>query len=257
MISLGSGGGTKEAHFFTQWLQPPQTEASSSERTISPLVRYIAIDGSASLATVSVRNAIHAGVSASNANGIVMDLATVPSWKTSLDRFLHDDHQRVVCFFGMLPNFDPATTWQRLKELLRPGDWLLFSANLSPLEDLEAGTHAVLHLYDNPPTQEWLMTFLLDIGVEREKGALTFSVESCPEASGLFRIEARFTFSQHSEITVDGVLHVYEPGDTIRLFYSYRHSPGHIRAVLQSMDLPLTAQWISTGHDEGVFLTQR
>jgi hypothetical protein len=36
----------------------------------------------------------------------------------------------------------------------------------------------ILPQYDNPPTRDWLMTFLLDLGVEKNDGKLKFAIES-------------------------------------------------------------------------------
>ena len=40
-----------------------------------------------------------------------------------------------------------------------------------------AGVQRILSQYDNPLTREWLLNFLLDLGVERSDGELRFTVE--------------------------------------------------------------------------------
>ena len=66
----------------------------------------------------------------------------------------------------MIPNFEPQVILPKLASLVRPADFLLFSANLAPGKNYAAGMKKILPQYDNAPTRDWLMTFLLDLGVE-------------------------------------------------------------------------------------------
>jgi L-histidine N-alpha-methyltransferase len=77
----------------------------------------------------------------------------------------------------MIPNFEPQIILPKLASLVRPKDFLLFSANLAPGNNYAAGVKKVLPQYDNPLTRDWLMTFLLDLGVERGDGKLRFKIE--------------------------------------------------------------------------------
>ena len=87
---------------------------------------------------------------------------------------------RLVTFFGMIPNFEPQEILPKLASLIRPKDFLLFSANLAPGADYAAGMKKILPQYDNALTRDWLMTFLLDLGVERRDGELRFAIEEWP-----------------------------------------------------------------------------
>ena len=104
------------------------------------------------------------------------------------------DAARLITFFGMIPNFEPQVILPRLAGLVRPADYLLFSANLAPGADYAAGVQRILPLYDNALTRDWLMTFLLDLGVEANDGELRFAVEDDPAGSGLKRVAAYFQF---------------------------------------------------------------
>ena len=106
----------------------------------------------------------------------------------------HASPVTLVTFFGMIPNFEPRTILPKLASLVRPKDFLLFSANLAPGKDYAAGVKRVLPQYDNPLTRDWLMTFLIDLGIERNNGKLRFKIET-DSASGLKRIVARFHFT--------------------------------------------------------------
>ena len=79
----------------------------------------------------------------------------------------------------MIPNFEPQIILPKLASLVRPKDFLLFSANLAPGNNYAAGVKKILPQYDNPLTRDWLMTFLLDLGVERNDGKLRFKIETC------------------------------------------------------------------------------
>jgi hypothetical protein len=155
----------------------------------------------------------------------------------------------------MIPNFEPAIILPRLAALVRPGDYLLFSANLAPGSDYAAGVQRILPLYDNALTHDWLMTFLLDLGVERDDGALRFVVENDPSGLGLKRIAAYFQFLRSREICVDEQGFEFRRGDKIRLFFSYRHTPGLARSLLGQHGLQVHEQWITKSGEEGVFLT--
>src|SRR2546427_174873 len=92
---------------------------------------------------------------------------------------------RLISFLGMIPNFEPQIILPRLAALLRPKDYLLLSANLAPGADYAAGVQRILPLYDNDLTRDWLLTFLLDLGVERGDGKIRFVIEDDPAGVGL------------------------------------------------------------------------
>ena len=66
----------------------------------------------------------------------------------------------------------------KLASLIRPKDFLLFSANLAPGKNYAAGMKKILPQYDNAQTRDWLMTFLLDLGIEKCDGELRFEIET-------------------------------------------------------------------------------
>jgi L-histidine Nalpha-methyltransferase len=157
----------------------------------------------------------------------------------------------------MIPNFAPDVILPKLASLIRATDLLLFSANLAPRPDYAAGVERVLPQYDNPPTRDWLMTFLLDLGVERGDGELAFGIEDDPAGSGLKRIAAHFRFARRRTIAVGNECFAFGAGESIRLFFSYRHTPSRIRGLLDSHGLQVSDEWIAKSGEEGVFLVQR
>jgi uncharacterized SAM-dependent methyltransferase len=134
---------------------------------------------------------------------------------------------------------------------------LLFSANLAPGVDYLAGVQRILPQYDNKLTREWLMTFLLDLGVERSDGELRFSVQEFPEGSGLKRVEANFHFDSSRMVEIEGEKFEFRSGSTIRLFFSYRYTPELVRNLLARQGIEVSQHWIAASGEEGVFLCRR
>jgi hypothetical protein len=164
---------------------------------------------------------------------------------------------RLVTFFGMIPNFEPQIILPKLASLVLPKDFLLFSANLAPGADYAAGMKKVLPQYDNPLTRDWLMTFLLDLGVGRNDGKLIFEIKNGPAGSGLKRIVARFHFKRACRIEIELEKFGFRPGDAIQLFFSYRYTPERVRKVLARFGLEVCDHWITSSEEEGVFLCRR
>ena len=163
----------------------------------------------------------------------------------------------ILTFFGMMPNFEPAVILPKLAELTKPGDILLLSANLAPGADYAAGVERVLPLYDNEMTRDWLMSFLLDLGVEKSGGLLRFRVEEVPGSPVLRRIVADFHFHRESKFSVESEEFIFRENDVIRLFFSYRHTRALIRTLLRDYGLEIVAEWITVSGEEGVFLAQK
>jgi uncharacterized SAM-dependent methyltransferase len=179
------------------------------------------------------------------------DLAAAIAWSP----VLHG--ARLITFFGMIPNFEPGDILPTLASLLRDEDGLLFSANLAPGADYTAGMQRILPQYDNALTREWLLTFLLDLGVERGDGELRFSIEDEPAGSGLKRVVARFGFRMARTLAIEGEHFEFRPGEDIRLFFSYRYTPERVRAQLARSALHVSDGWITPSGEEGVFLVRR
>ena len=140
---------------------------------------------------------------------------------------------------------------------MRSNDHLLLSANLAPGPDYAAGVRRVLPLYDNDLTREWLMTLLRDLGVEDTDGKLRFSVEDDSSGTGLKRIAAHFHFNSPRNTRLDDENFEFRAGESIQLFFSYRHTPTFVRSLLEPHGLKVIGQWITKSEEEGVFLCKR
>ncbi len=247
VISLGSGGGQKDAHLL------------AALDSIHPGVRrrYMPVDVSVGLSLVSRDAALAVGLGSGDIAPFVMDLADTPDWSSALDPVWPAPATRIVLFYGMLPNFIPGTTRERLAALIRPGDLLLVSANLAPGPDYAAGVQSILPLYDNALTADWLIAVLQDLGADRGDAEVRFNVATCPHDSGLLRIEAWAHFLRPTVLAFEDAVHSFNSGDRFQLFFSYRHTPDRVARHLAPAGLQIQQQWTNPAGDEGVFLITR
>jgi uncharacterized SAM-dependent methyltransferase len=242
VIGLGCGGGQKDARLLKLL------------KTRGGEIFYTPCDVSTAMVLVARQTAL-AVLPEKNCFPFVCDLATADDLSAIFDsRFtIHDS--RLVTFFGMIPNFEPEEILPRLASLVRRKDFLLFSANLAPGDNYAAGMRKILPQYDNDLTRDWLMTFLLDLGIEKSGGDLRFAIED--SGFGLKRVVARFHFSRARQIEVDSEGFKFRRGDSIRLFFSYRYTPELVVKTLAGHGLEVCGQWIAKSEEEGVFLCRR
>jgi uncharacterized SAM-dependent methyltransferase len=243
VIGLGCGGGQKDARLL-KLLKKTGRE-----------IFYTPCDVSTAMVLTARQTAL-AVVPEKNCFPLVCDLATADDLPVVFDSRITHHASRVITFFGMIPNFEPRIILPKLASLVRPKDFLLFSANLAPGKNYAAGVKKVLPQYDNPLTRDWLMTFLLDLGVERGDGRLCFKIEDDP-ATGLKRIATGFHFARTRRIAVDNETFDFRAGETIRLFFSYRYTPELVRKALARYGLDVCEQWITRSEEEAVFLCRR
>jgi uncharacterized SAM-dependent methyltransferase len=275
VIGLGCGGGQKD------------TRLLKLLKKAGRQIFYTPCDVSTAMVLVAQQTAL-AVVPEKNCFPLVCDLATADDLPVNLASRFTSHVSRLITFFGMIPNFEPQIILPKLASLVRPKDFLLFSANLAPGNNYTAGVKKVLPQYDNPLTRDWLMTFLLDLGVGRGDGNLHFIIETCrsrreevltekPKVQStkskdkqrlltssptmkeidLKRIVADFRFTRSRRIEVDGERFDFRAGETIRLFFSYRYKPERVRKVLARHGLEVCDQWIAKSGEEGVFLVER
>jgi L-histidine Nalpha-methyltransferase len=238
VIGIGCGGGQKD------------TRLLKLLKVRSKEIFYTPCDVSSAMVLVARRTAL-AALPKENCLPFVCDLATA----ADLQKPLVTRHPSLVTFFGMIPNFEPQDILPKLVALIRPKDFLLFSANLAPGKNYAVGVKKVLPQYDNPPTRDWLMTFLLDLGVEKKDGKLKFTIEA--GGFGLKRIVARFQFTRARRIEIEDRRFDFVAGESIRLFFSYRFTPERVRRQLGRNGLEVLDQWITQSEEEGVFLVRR
>ncbi len=239
VVGLGCGGGQKDTRLLKR--------LKSGGRAIG----YTPCDVSTAMVLVA-RQAALAVLREQNCFPLVCDLATADDLPALLNLQAGAGGARLITFFGMIPNFEPGEIVPKLSSLVRPKDWLLFSANLAPGKDYDAGMKRILPQYDNALTRDWLMTFLLDLGVGRRDGELRFTIEEGDQQ--LKRITARFRFRRSRRIAVEDESFGFKPGDSLRLFFSYRYTPERAEKILAAHGLEVCGRWIAKSGEEGVFL---
>ncbi len=218
VVGLGCGGGGKE------------TRLLELLRSAGKEVFYTPSDVSAALVLTARQRAL-AVVPAAHCFPLVCDLASASNLAAVLDgqefdkggdkdgKVIRGSAQcagaaRLFTFFGMLPNFEPGVILPQLASVVRPGDGLLMSANLAPGPDYAAGARSILPLYDNALTRDWLVTFLLDLGVEANDGSMRFDIEEDPAGSGLRRVTARFHFARARQVEAESERFEFRAGDS-------------------------------------------
>ncbi|HYV26559.1 MAG TPA: L-histidine N(alpha)-methyltransferase, partial [Candidatus Eisenbacteria bacterium] len=155
VIGLGCGGGQKDIRLLRLLARPGRN------------LVYLPCDVSAAM-VLAAANA--AKVVVEDCRPLVLDLALAGDLAETVADIAPREAARLATFFGMIPNFAPDTILPRLAQLIAPEDYLLFGANLAPGSDYDSGVQKILPQYDNELTREWLLTFLLDLGVERVDG---------------------------------------------------------------------------------------
>jgi uncharacterized SAM-dependent methyltransferase len=242
VVGLGCGGGQKDTRLLKL--------LKLGGRKIS----YTPCDVSTAMALVA-RQAALAVVPEKNCFPFVCDLTTAEKLSDAPCKGGSPQGASLVTFFGMIPNFEPQTILPKLSALVRPNDFLLFSANLAPGKNYAAGVKKVLPQYDNPPTRDWLLTFLLDLGVTRDDGKLQFKIEN--NAGGLKRIAAHFIFTRAASVAIESEWFDFQRGESIRLFFSYRYTPALVCKMLEKHGLHVTTEWITESGEEGIFLCRK
>jgi L-histidine N-alpha-methyltransferase len=238
VVGLGCGGGQKDVCLL-ELLKKRGREISYTPSDVSVAMTLVARE--AALKILPEKSCFP----------FVCDLATAHD----LPALLATHHPSLITFFGMIPNFEPDEILPMLAALVRKKDHLLFSANLAPGADYSAGVEKILPQYDNALTHDWLLTFLLDLGIERGDGALRFEIEE--GMMKLKRVLARFHFSKTREIVVHGAKFKFRRGESIQLFFSYRYTPERVEKHLARHRLKIQAQWLAPSREEGVFLCHR
>jgi L-histidine N-alpha-methyltransferase len=241
VVGLGCGGGRKD----TQLLR----ELAATGRRL----HYVPLDVSAPMTLVARGSSLQV-IGPRQCTPCVADLLELKSLDALLEGI---PDGRIITFFGMLPNFEPEAAFSLLKRLTRARDLVLLSANLAPGQDYVDGVRRVLPQYDNPSTADWLITFLIDLGISPDDGELSFDIEEFDSVVPLRRIVANFNFTKDREIAIDGEKINFVTGRKLRLFYSFRYTETKLRAFLERSNFEIVESWIVPSEEEGIFLARR
>lgn len=240
LIGLGCGGGEKDkllvSHLFNH------------QRKLT----YYPVDVSLSLAIISAQK-VRDSFADLQVQPIVCDLLQSDDL---ISLIAEQERKNIITFFGMIPNFSPDEILPILNNFLAQGDLLLFSANLAPGNDYLTGVQKVFPQYNNELTKEWLITVLLDAGVERKDGNIKFTIED-DKNSQFKRIAAYFELENDVSFRLEDRLIEWKNGEKVRLFFSYRYTSSMIQKVLKSYGINVVAYWEDANQEEGVYLCQK
>ena len=148
---------------------------------------------------------------------------------------------KLFTLFGVLPNLDPLPLLRRLARKMERGDFLLFSANLTPGKSGFAGARKVLSQYDNPPTRRWLEAAVHRFRPRLRPGWLEFGVHPDPRQCRLARIEARWIAGKKTRI----------------VFSSRRPTVSQVETWIPKVGLRKVARFLDPRGEEGVWLVAR
>ncbi len=232
LIGLGCGTGQKEAQLYAH-LRREGREISFS-----------AIDVSRDLVREATGRLADSG--APDHRGLVCDLGRTDVWRAWLDDSRRTG-RRIVTFFGLVPNFRPSQLGDIWRAALRPGDLLLASVHLAPVQekdggDLAAALKVVLPQYDNSETLAWLQAGLevLDVATLVHSPAITMGeVEGIPAFVG----SAQWKEAARPE--------------PLRLFSSLRYTPELFAALLRREGLAGECRAITVCRQEAIWCIQR
>jgi L-histidine N-alpha-methyltransferase len=242
VIGLGCGGGQKDSRLIARLKRGGNK------------VFYTPCDVAPAMVLTARRTALSV-LPDNRIYPLVCDLQTANDLRGAIHLSRNQKLRRIITFFGMIPNFEPDEILPKLASLIRRKDVLLFSANLAPGDDYATGTGRILPQYNNDQTRDWLLTFLIDLGIAKNDGALLFDIENTRH--DLKRIRARFRFKRACQITIDNEAFGFKAGELIRLFFSYRYRPDRMLDLLASHGLKAHQQWITKSGEEGVFVCSK
>lgn len=252
LVGLGCGGGQKDGDLL---------DVLAGSRKGGALL-YTPVDASPSLvmeAGLHVRGRRPETL----VHPLVADLERAPdlrAWLTGRER---GPAWRITTCFGMIPNLDPAAFPRWLRSLLRPGEPLLFSANLSPTGG-EGDQARILPQYNNPLARAWYLGALEALGLPPEAFRLDVRSRPLPRGlegnSGALPDGSAWQVTVTAEPTRDLALHLFgerfefRPGEPLTLFTSNRFTAAAVRALLEAVGLAILRERIYASGEEGVFL---
>jgi len=241
VLSLGCGAGEKDRLLL---------KGLAGRKT-----RYLPVDASLELLLSSALQAQpHLG--SGECLPRIADLDALEDWST-LGAGLPAREQRVILFYGLLPNLDPRVVGSGLQALLRPADILLMSANLASGESYEAGVRAALPLYDNALTRGWLSMALEDLGFILPEGSWRVGIEPSPSLPGLLSVGFEFVPARSVALNVAGIQIDWPPGKALGVFRSHRYTVKQVQNLMRSYGLRVVYHKSSERLGEGVFLVRK
>ena len=239
-ISLGCGGGNKDALFLQQ--AAPHC----------PALVFTPMDTSAALVVETMRR-IQTALPTLTTAPLVVDLDVEPALTPWLSQHETPAHRRLLACFGMLPNFAYRTFLPYVRSLMRPGDLLLLSANLSPGLYADAVAR-ILPQYDNPLARAWYAGLLDSLGFATSQVQLTVRSHLLQPDGHIWQIRAEAIVQHQMQLTVYNETFHFTPGESLEVFFSNRFTPQVMPQVLADAGLSLVQTWLCDSQEEAIYL---
>jgi uncharacterized SAM-dependent methyltransferase len=242
-VSLGCGGGTKDL-LFLQQATDRHTRFFFTPMDISPAL------------VVETMLRIQSALPTLASFPLVVDFAAAPDLASLLAQPETPDTQRLLTCFGMLPNFDYQTFLPYVQHLLRPGDLLLLSANLSPLPYPDACAH-ILPQYDNPLAHAWYTGLLDSLGFAASDYAMHLDAHALHVDGSVWQIRAAARFLRDVQLALYDETFAFSTGERLQLFFSNRFTPHIMPQILQDAELSVVEAFLFASQEEGIYLCRR
>jgi uncharacterized SAM-dependent methyltransferase len=242
-VSLGCGGGNKDALFLQQAV------------TRCPALIFTPMDTSMAL-VVETMLRIQSTLPALTTAPLVVDLEGAPGLAPWLSHYETPAHQRLLACFGMLPNFAYSAFLPYVRSLMRPGDMLLLSANLSPGVYADAVTR-ILPQYDNPCARAWYTGLLDSLGLATSQIQLTVYPQLLRPDGHIWQIRAEAVVRQPLQFTLYDEMFAFAVGESLEIFFSTRFTPQVMPEVLAEAGLTPLQTFLFESQEEAIYLCAR
>ncbi|HKI98721.1 MAG TPA: L-histidine N(alpha)-methyltransferase [bacterium] len=251
LVGVGSGGGSKDADLLHR------LSDAAPERHL----HYAPLDASGALVAEAALLARRRckGVAL---HPLVADMAASPELEHWLEAIV-PKARRIYTAFGVLPNLDVRTFPAWLAGLLRPGDVVLVSANLSP-EGMTADGARILMQYDNVLARAWYVGALAELGVSARTFALDIAARPLAEGPALgltnesaWQVAVRAALRETVSITLHGEALRFPSGRRLEVFHSHRFTADGGATLLEAAGLPVAERWVGAQGEEGIYLCRR
>jgi L-histidine Nalpha-methyltransferase len=242
-VSLGCGGGNKD----TLFLQQARPRCAS--------LIFTPMDTSAAL-VVETMLRIQSTVPALTTAPLVVDLEGEPDLTAWLSQHETTVHQRLLACFGMLPNFPYRTFLSYVRRLMRPGDMLLLSANLSPGLYADAVAQ-ILPQYDNSFAHAWYIGLLDSLGFAGSQLQLAVHTRLLRNDGHIWQIRTEAQVMQPVQLTLYGEMFSFTAGEILQVFFSNRFTPQVMPEVLAAAGLTLVQTFLFDSQEEAIYVCTR
>lgn len=234
VISLGAGQGDKDLLLL------------EALRQAGHAVSYRPVDSSQALLERACAGATQAGFPARGLKADLVNRGHVSQMNADAKR------SRLLLLLGnTLGGFGPLEFVSILREIVRPGDWLLLDGEIFSGNETMAG-------YDNPINRRFAFAPLRSIGIGEEDGALRFESLADSRREGLYLVGKYFVVGRRRELVVAGKPLWLERDEKVSMSSSYKYTrAAFLEIVRQDVGLEVVGEYVSEGERFLMVLARR